>query len=109
MNEEELVNIGGQSSDLQDFHRTQYFKPQNFDSSHKNEGNYLNDLCIEGVDSEGRMTLRSLRDSNASNGLKWKRKSELSQSFASSGKSRISIKGANQYEFNLRADDPFNH
>lgn len=68
------------------------------------------------MDAEGRVSLRSMnRDSNSngSNGiyggggqLKWKRKSELSKSIASD-KSRISIKGNNQYEYTFKQDDPF--
>lgn len=82
-----------------------------------NKGSFLNDISIEGIDDEGRCTLKSLsgRDSSASigsgnNHLKWKRKSELSNSILSmSNKSRISIKGANQYEYILKQDDPFNY
>jgi len=60
----------------------------------------LNDISIEGVDAQGRVTLKSLmssgRESSSSSnggGLKWKRKSELSKPL--SDKSRISIKGNN--------------
>jgi len=60
----------------------------------------LNDISIEGIDEEGRATLKSLagRDSSSSGSgalLKWKRKSELSKGGISDSKSRISIKGAN--------------
>lgn len=76
------------------------------------KGSFLNDISIEGVDENGRATLKSMqgRDSTASigGGLKWKRKSELSKSIASSGKSRISIKGNNQYEYHYGNNDPFN-
>lgn len=76
------------------------------------KGSFLNDISIEGIDENGRATLKSLhgRDSTASigGGLKWKRKSELSKSIASSGKSRISIKGNNQYEYYYGNNDPFN-
>ena len=61
----------------------------------------LNELSIEGVDDEGRITLKSMlggmggRNSEGINGsgLKFKRKSELTKSL--SNKSRISIKGMN--------------
>jgi hypothetical protein len=66
------------------------------------KGSFLNDISIEGIDDQGRVTLKSLtgRDSTASmenggSGLKWKRKSELSRPIESTGKSRISIKGNN--------------
>lgn len=77
----------------------------------------MNELSIEGIDDEGRVTLKSMlgaigdRNSDGVNGsgLKFKRKSELTKPL--SNKSRISIKGANQYEFtynNNDDDEPFN-
>jgi hypothetical protein len=42
-------------------------------------------------------------------GIKWKKKSELSDECRMSiaSKSRISIKGTSQYEYILKEDDPF--
>lgn len=76
---------------------------KNNQNNFNHKGSFLNDISIEGIDEEGRMSLKSLsgRDSNSSmGGLKWKRKSELSSSILD--KSRISIKGENQYEFILK-------
>ena len=72
--------------------------------------NFLDEISIEGVDEEGRNTFKSIfsgddRQSNAG-GLKFIRKSELKESLLN--KNRISIKGANQYEFILQDDDIFN-
>lgn len=60
------------------------------------------------MDKEGRITLKSIDDTNNEGGLKWKRKSELSKQFSISNKSRISIKGNNQYEYLINEEDPFN-
>lgn len=73
--------------------------------------NLLNNLTIESVDSEGKNTLINIfgndYDANgrSSGGTKFKRKSELKHSIAS--KSRISIKGENQYSYILNEEDPF--
>lgn len=76
----------------------------------------MNDLSIEGIDEEGRATLKSInlngRESvessrSSGGGLKWKRKSELSKPI-SDDKYRISIKGPNIYEYKNKPDSPFN-
>lgn len=58
----------------------------------------MNELSIEGIDDEGKITLKQMMgarnsDGLTGSGLKFKRKSELTKSL--SNKSRISIKGAN--------------
>ena len=66
----------------------------------------------------GRITLKSLvigeneaEDGASSQGrtsmVRWKKKSELSRKSLDK-KSRISIKGANQYEYHIQDQDPFN-
>ncbi len=74
----------------------------------------MNDISIEGIDNEGRATLKSVlsigdRDSNVRDSdeslnrgsfLKWKKKSELTKPIPEE-KNRISIKGANQYEYKI--------
>lgn len=72
----------------------------NYPNNYDIRSSLLNELSIEGIDDEGRITLKQMmgaigRSSDAVNGsgLKFKRKSELTKSL--SNKSRISIKGFN--------------
>lgn len=56
------------------------------------------EIFIESVDLNGRMSFRAISEgAGAAGGIKWKRKSELSNpESALSGKSRISIKAVNK-------------
>lgn len=131
MNEDELVNVCTSMDDRytqktpqirQNFNQTQYLsKEQQQNTSAMNGRSFINDISIEGVDEEGKVTLRSGlsgsssgRDSDtflsgSSSQLKWKKKSELSKPI-SEEKNRISIKGANQYEYKIKGQDgPFSN
>ncbi len=124
---DDLVNFASSSEDRYSYKFNKNGMLQNlspYTHAHNNQnqpagvGSFLNDITIEGVDDQGRVSMRSIRDSNMSassasgimtNGggqLKWKKKSELSKPLDTS-KSRISIKGDNQYELVLQQDDPF--
>ena len=108
MNEDELVNICSSVDDRfslqKKFNQTQNINNNNltFNPNSVLKGSFLNDISIEGVDEDGRVSLRSLSGKDSSSGLlKWKRKSELSKEIPAD-KSRISIKGQNNYEFKLK-------
>lgn len=107
MNGDDLVNFNSSAEDRYSYKFGKTGVQHNLNAQDKNKGSFMNDISIEAIDDQGRVSLKSLRDSNTNNGLKWKRKSELSKDY--SNKSRISIKGNNQYEYIAGSEDPFNN
>jgi hypothetical protein len=72
MNGDDLVKFASSDEERYSY---KFGKSGNYHNLSPNKGSFMNDISIEGVDEMGRVSLKSIRDSNTN--LKWKKKSDL--------------------------------